>query len=650
MNLSIIIVNYNVKYFLEQCLNSVLKAIQEIDSEIFVIDNASVDGSVEMLKKQFPTVNLIQNSNNLGFSKANNQAISKAKGEYILLLNPDTIVEEDCFHKLLSFMTKNKKAGAIGVKMLNGEGKYLPESKRGFPSPSVAFYKFSGLSKLFPKSKVFGKYHLSFLDSNEIHEVDVLAGAFMFIRKSVLEIIGPLDEDFFMYGEDIDLSYRIQKAGFQNYYYPLTTIIHYKGESSKKNSLNYVFMFYKAMQIFAKKHFTKQKAYWFSILINLAIVFSATIAALKRFAKRIALPFIDGLNIFAIAFIVQSVWANFIIYPDGGNFPTIFLSVIIPIYTFIWLGCMFIAGAYDKPIRLKKSGYGLFIGTLIILLIYALIPESYRFSRAIILISALLNFIFISISRILMNFFKLIELDKFNNIRILIIGNLSEYNRLNKFYKRIKKTTIEGYVYSESLQNKGQFYLGKPEDLNDLINLHKIDELIFCSANFSTQEIISLMCLINQNTLKLRIAPSESQIIIGSNSITSIEDVFSYELNSINHPSNKRLKRLLDLLIAFSFIFIFPFAILRIKEPIGFIRNIFQVIIAKKTWVGYRILNEDENLPKIKSAVLYPSDLLQIMDLEIEEIRKSNLQYAKEYHPSTDISIIFKSFNYLGRK
>lgn len=650
MNLSIIIVNYNVKYFLEQCLNSVLKAIQEIDSEIFVIDNASVDGSVEMLKKQFPTVNLIQNLNNLGFSKANNQAISKAKGEYILLLNPDTIVEEDCFHKLLSFMTKNKKAGAIGVKMLNGEGKYLPESKRGFPSPSVAFYKFSGLSKLFPKSKVFGKYHLSFLDSNEIHEVDVLAGAFMFIRKSVLDIIGQLDEDFFMYGEDIDLSYRIQKAGFQNYYYPLTTIIHYKGESSKKNSLNYVFMFYKAMQIFAKKHFTKQKAYWFSILINLAIVFSATIAALKRFAKRIALPFIDGLNIFAIAFIVQSVWANFIIYPDGGNFPTIFLSVIIPIYTFIWLGCMFIAGAYDKPFRLKKSGYGLFIGTLIILLIYALIPESYRFSRAIILISALLNFIIVSISRILMNFFKLIELDKFNNIRILIIGNLSEYNRLNKFYKRIKKTTIEGYVYSESLQNKGQFYLGKPEDLNDLINLHKIDELIFCSANFSTQEIISLMCHINQNTLKLRIAPSESQIIIGSNSITSIEDVFSYELNSINHPSNKRLKRLLDLLIAFSFIFIFPFAILRIKEPIGFIRNIFQVIIAKKTWVGYRILNEDENLPKIKSAVLYPSDLLQIMDLEIAEIRESNLQYAKEYHPSTDISIIFKSFNYLGRK
>lgn len=650
MNLSIIIVNYNVKYFLEQCLNSVLKAIQDIDSEIFVIDNASVDGSVEMLKQQFPDVNLIQNSENLGFSKANNQAISKAKGEYILLLNPDTIVEEDCFYKLLSFMSKNKNAGAIGVKMLNGEGKYLPESKRGFPSPSVAFYKFSGLARLFPKSKVFGQYYLSFLDYNEINEVDVLAGAFMFIRKSALEITGPLDEDFFMYGEDIDLSYRIQKAGFQNFYYPLTTIIHYKGESSKKNSLNYVFMFYKAMQIFAKKHFTKQKAYYFSILINLAIVFSATIAALKRFSKTIALPVIDGVNIFAIAFIVQSVWAKFIIYPDGGHFPAIFLSLIIPIYTSIWLGCMFIIGAYDKPLKLKKSGYGLFIGTLIILIIYALIPESYRFSRAIILISALFNFIFISISRILMNLFKLIDLDKFNNTRIIIIGDNTEYERLNRFYKRIKKTKIEGYVYSESFKKNDQFYLGKPEDLKDLINLHKIDELIFCSANFSTQEIISLMCLINQNTLKLRIAPSESKIIIGSNSITSIEDVFTYELNSINHPSNKRLKRLLDLLIAFSFILIFPLAVFKIKEPIGFIRNIFQVIIAKKTWVGYRILSEDENLPQIKSAVLYPADLSQIMDLEIAEIRESNLQYAKEYHLSTDISIIFNSFNQLGRK
>ena len=224
--LSVVIVNYNVAYFLEQCLHSVYEAAKGIPVEIFVVDNHSVDKSLEMLRNNFPEVKVIANEENVGFAKANNQAIRIATGEYILLLNPDTIVQADTFVKTLDFMDKTPDAGALGVKMIDGQGHYLPESKRGLPLPSVAFYKIFGLSKILRKSKRFGRYHLTYLDPDEIHEVDVLPGAFMLMRKSVLDQIGLLDETFFMYGEDIDLSYRVTLGGYKNYYFPLTRIIH----------------------------------------------------------------------------------------------------------------------------------------------------------------------------------------------------------------------------------------------------------------------------------------------------------------------------------------------------------------------------------------------------------------------------------------
>jgi len=219
------------------------------------VDNNSVDGSEEMVKEKFPGVCFIANKENVGFARANNQAISRSTGEFILLLNPDTVVEEDTFIKCIRFMDEHPEAGAMGVKMLDGKGNFLPESKRSFPTPTVAFYKAFGLSRLFPRSKTFARYHLGHFSENETHEVEVLSGAFMFIRKSAIDKAGLLDENFFMYGEDIDLSYRITQGGYKNYYFAESNIIHYKGESTKKSSVNYVFVFYRAMIIFAKKHF-----------------------------------------------------------------------------------------------------------------------------------------------------------------------------------------------------------------------------------------------------------------------------------------------------------------------------------------------------------------------------------------------------------
>jgi len=269
---------------LEQCLLSVIKALKNIDGEIIVIDNNSGDNSFSFFQNRFPEVNFIWNDMNTGFARANNQGLKIAKGEIILFLNPDTIVPEDCFEKCIEFIDKNNCA--LGIKMLDGAGNFLKESKRAFPSPLTSFYKLAGFSRLFQHSKTFAKYHLGNLSENENHEVDVLAGAFMMIPKNILDKTGGFDEDFFMYGEDIDLSFRIQKAGFTNYYFAGSSIIHFKGESTKKGSLNYVKMFYKAMSVFVKKHYGGTRSGLFSFFINAAIFFRASFSAVLRLLKR----------------------------------------------------------------------------------------------------------------------------------------------------------------------------------------------------------------------------------------------------------------------------------------------------------------------------------------------------------------------------
>ncbi len=254
MTLSIIIVNYNVKLLLESCLNSVAAATKNQDTEVIIVDNASSDNSIGYLQPKFPQYHFISNPVNTGFAKANNQGLEIAKGDFILFLNPDTTIPADCIEKCLDFMNSQPASGALGVKMVNGEGQFLKESKRGFPSPMVSFWKLSGLTGMFPRSPIFSKYYLGNLDENVNHEVDVLSGAFMLVRKETLQKTGGFDERFFMYAEDIDLSYRIKLAGYKNYYFAGTTIVHYKGASTKKDVV-YVRQFYKAMSQFVKKYY-----------------------------------------------------------------------------------------------------------------------------------------------------------------------------------------------------------------------------------------------------------------------------------------------------------------------------------------------------------------------------------------------------------
>ncbi|MCM1108032.1 MAG: glycosyltransferase family 2 protein [Clostridium sp.] len=275
MKLSIVIVNYNVKYYLEQCLYSVRRAMEGVDCEVWMVDNASTDGSVAYIRERFPEVKCISNMENAGFSRANNQAIRCSQGEYVLLLNPDTILGEHTLHECLNFMDAHPEAGGCGVGMLKADGGFAWESRRGLPTPFTSFCKMSGLCALFPRSRVFGKYYMRYLDYREVNRIEVISGAFMMMRRKALDEVGMLDEDFFMYGEDIDMSYRLMKGGYTNYYVP-TRILHYKGESTVKNSFRYVHVFYRSMVIFFDKHF-RHRYCLLAMLIRVVVILRAAL-------------------------------------------------------------------------------------------------------------------------------------------------------------------------------------------------------------------------------------------------------------------------------------------------------------------------------------------------------------------------------------
>ena len=652
MKLSIVIVNYNVKFFLEQCLRSVHKAIQGIDAEVFVVDNASVDGSQEMLRKHFPWIIQIDSKENLGFSRGNNLALRKAKGEYILLLNPDTVVEESTFRKCIEFSEMHPDLGALGVKMIDGRGKFLPESKRGLPTPWVSFYKMSGLSKLFPKSKKFARYHLGHLSADQTHEIDVLAGAYMWMSKKALDKSGLLDEDFFMYGEDIDLSYRIQLAGFKNYYLSETSIIHYKGESTKKGSLNYVYVFYNAMAIFARKHFNGNYAKLFNFTINIAIFLRASLSIFKRLLRTIILPLSESILLFICLWLIKDYWEHNHRFIQGGTYPPELVTLAFPLYISSWLLGLILSGAYKSPTKLFNIIKGLIWGSLIILVGYSLVSEEYRFSRAIILLGSSAALIIIPFWRFLLDkIFKTNLLSSNSKSKkIAIVGELNEANRVNDLLKS-SQTGIEwlGYI-SPVKDNNGtnEKYIGELDQIMELVTVFKIDEIIFCSKDISSEKIFSLMSNLSKLKVDIKIAPTQADFIIGSNSIDSQGSWYSISINGLNKKSQRRAKRLLDVVLSLMLFISLPLNVWWVKNKIGFIKNIMAVLRSSKTWISYDTSVDVRVLPKLKRGVLKTTTNLSQGLNDTKTIQQLNLVYAKEYHQLNDFKFILENYSKLG--
>ncbi len=634
---------------MEQCLHSVFNASKNLRVEVFVVDNNSVDGSVPFIKQKFPQVKLIENKINTGFSVANNQAIREATGKYILLLNPDTVVQEDTFDKTVAFMEAHSDAGGLGIKMFDGKGNFLPESKRGLPTPAVAFYKIFGLAKLFPKSKKFGQYHLTYLDRDKNHQIDVLSGAFMLMRKETLDKVGLLDETFFMYGEDIDLSYRITQGGYKNYYFADSSIIHYKGESTKKSSVNYVIVFYKAMAIFAKKHFTSNNARLFDFLIHLAIFLRAGLAIGARFIKQAFFPAIDLALILVGLYFIKDIYESEFKFTEG-YYSDKLTDFAFPAYTLIWMFFSFLSGGYDKPFRFLKMLRGVLVGTGFILIIYSLLPEDYRFSRALILLGTAYAVLVYLITRVIYNAagikqfkFKTEEKSK----RIVIIGSEDEFDRV---FGLLKETRINagfvGFVSNNDNGVKHSYYIGNFNQINEIVDVHAINEIIFCAKNVSSQSIIDKMLTLVTKGVDFKIAPPESLSIIGSNSIDTAGDLYVIDINNVGKPENKRKKRLLDLLVSSFLLLVSPLFIWIQKNKINFIANIFKVLLGIHSWVGYGKAPR-KDLPELKPSVLTPANA-QVNQLNDEKINLLFLSYSKDYSVEKDLKIIWACLRLLG--
>lgn len=646
MDLTLVIVNYNVRYFLEQCLRSVQKAMGNLQVEVYVVDNNSVDGSVEMVKQEFPWVKLIANQENLGFSKANNQAMRLATGRYVLLLNPDTVLQEDSLVKPVSFMDSHPQAGALGVKMIDGQGNFLRESKRGLPTPLVAFYKISGLSSLFPTSERFARYHLGHLPENQINEVDILAGAYMLMRKEALDKVGLLDEDYFMYGEDVDLSYRIQKGGYKNYYFPETSILHYKGESTKKGSLNYVYVFYNAMAIFAGKHFSSGNAAMYNFLIKLAIWFRASLAVVKRFANSAALPLLDAVTLFGGMVFLKTYWERNHRFINGGEYPWEYTFVVIPVFIAFWLIGTLFSGGYDKPLRSGSVFKGIAGSTLAILAIYALLPESLRSSRALILLGATWAFGSMTLLRYLLVKLKP-KLGASNQLakRLGIVGRTEEAERVENLLGKAGNFGFIGYINPSEEVQKHAKNLGSLQQLDEIIQIYQLDEIIFCAGNLSATEILDQLPKLGKQ-VDLKIAPPESSFVIGSHNVNSQGELYTVSLDALSSPAARRSKRTFDVVSSLVIALFSPILWPLQKTGNHFWSNLAQVFLGKAHWVGLAPVGKEPK--KFLPAVITPSDRWENLDTETQE--RLNMLYAKSFRWEDDLGLLVHNWRKLGKK
>ena len=639
MILSVIIVNYNVKYFLEQCLESVFMSDCTLegaagsegyfDLEVFVVDNASVDGSVEMVRQKFPQVHLIANSDNPGFATANNQALRICKGDIMLLLNPDTVVERDTLRKCVDFYLTHPDCGGLTVKMINGEGKFLKESKRGFPTPAASFFKISGLIRLFPHHPRIAAYYMGHLSDNETNPIDILPGAFLMISREALDKTGLLDETYFMYGEDIDFSWRIKLAGFENYYFPETRIIHYKGECTKHGSMNYVYTFYNAMSIFVNHYFTGSGARFFNGLLHLAIWGRAVLAWIKRIGQAVALPLADFALAFGgflgIKYFWASTWASNIDY-----YPPQYTWLVIPLYILILMLCSWLNGGYDKPVRLTRIVKGMAIGTATLLVFYSLLDESMRYSRALLLLGCAWTLLSALAIRGLLSLCKVrgYDLRPQRCKSCIIVGGEEEALRVQQLYQSL------GNVRSELLHDAHP----SPAKLADAIHCYKADEILFCSKDTPIEQIIDTMTQLcrhfGSRAVDYKIVPSDSDFIIGSNSIHSAEDLYAEELRTIATPMNRRNKRLFDFFSALLLLLFSPLLLWFQASKRHYYPRCWRVLTGRNTWVG-----TDSH------AYFGPEDAIpgRSEHLSEEVKRRLRLRYLRNYRITTDIHILYKN-------
>ena len=556
MQISVIIVSYNVKEFLQQCILSLKTALDGIAHEVIVVDNDSVDGSVNIIRHKFPEVILIDNHTNGGFAVACNQGLAIARGELVLLLNPDTMIQEDTIRIMIDFFKAHPEAGAAGCKILNADGTLQLACRRTFPTPAVALPKMLGLSRLFPGVKAFSRYNLTYLDPDQMTEVDAVSGSFLMFRKVVYDQVGGLDESYFLYGEDLDYCYRIKKGGWKIYYEPATKIIHYKGESTKLAAFDNFIAFYRAMDIFAGKHFGKSYSFITDIIFKFGIVFRGIISLFAKIFRRRIVMFVDG-----IALSVAILLAHQLQPRPLPNYSSL-LSMLI-FYLCLWLGTGYSIGLYDRRELSYSRAVVASVLSFIASLIFNLAFKNFIYSPNMLLWSFIIATIFLPGWRVGLLFLqrrRIIQpassLSKaLLSRRTIIAGAGKEGERI----ARKLKTHIEhgfeilGFVDKKYVNEDvvGFPFLGLIDDLSEIIRINRATEIIFTTDRFNNDDILGIVDNIKRYRTNIKIVPRHLDYILGKSSVENIEDIPLLEVDyNLFHLGNRVIKRVFDLLTA----------------------------------------------------------------------------------------------------
>ncbi|HRI00509.1 MAG TPA: glycosyltransferase [Saprospiraceae bacterium] len=627
MKLSIIIVNYNVRYFLELCLQSVYRACKDIESEVIVVDNNSSDHSEEAIASLFPQVKWIANKSNTGFAKANNIGIKQAQGKYILLLNPDTIVPENGFEECIRIMEQKPKIGALGIRMIDGSGTLLPESKRGFPSVWVAFCKFLGLAKLAPQSAAFNYYYMGHLPYDQSHEVEVLSGAFMMLREDLLQTLEGFDESYFMYGEDIDLSHRVRLAGYQNYYLADPPIIHFKGESTKKGNLNYTKTFHQAMMIFAKKYIAGSSKWMMIAFLQISIVIKAFFHFINTVLKTYGRILLDTIVVAASFYFIKGLWSEYY-FGTPFYYPSSVVRVLSVFYFVIYIFSFYLFGLYDKWVGIRNLILSALFGFAIQLALYALLPSSLRYSRMIILLNFSFVFLYLMLSRLSMSkffgFIKSISLKK----EPIFCGDENEFQTVQQ------QATLLGSKL-ESIRYKS---------LTEALKDPSKQQIIFGSKQESYYKLIQAMSQ-HAGRKYFRFLSLDQQQLVGSDSKDEAGEIQTLLLTDhLSQDYYQRQKRVFDILFALLLLVLFPLLIFLQQNKIRFISNIISVLRSKKTWVGY--LCQVENTRPCKSSVLNENHYLVNYNFQLQ--KDFIHHYSKHYSVFMDMEICLRCLDQLS--
>lgn len=664
MDLSIIIVNYNVKEFLQNLIYSIEKASSDLNIEIIVVDNASSDGSVELIEEKFPSIKLIANEKNLGFSAANNAGLKIAKGKFLLLLNPDTLVQEDTFKNLIEFFQKSPDAGLVGCKILNPDGTLQLACRRGFPGPWTSFCKVTGLSTLFPNSKLFARYNLTYLDENQTYEVDAISGSFMMFTREVYEKVGGLDEQFFMYGEDLDICYRVQKAGYKNYYVHSTQIIHYKGESTKRSGLDETKIFYNAMHLFVKKHLAS--SFLVEIILRIAIFFRELIAFAgkrKLILISVILDFLFfNITLFAAAHLYSlfKLWQGF----NPSAFPIIYT---IPALVHI-LSAAF-SGVYNREnLSVSRNLISIIISFFIVSSLTFFFKD-YAYSRAVILLTYLFLFISLSGWRI---FFKLIfklglSGNDITKTKALIIGtgnasiNIAKKikNQINGYNNVIGFIGLSAKDFGKEIE--GIPVVGSLENIRKVIAEKKINQIIFSSEELSYQQMMSIVSNCQKDNVEFKLAGNNLDFLVGKSSVSLLDDIPLFDLNyNITILSHRIIKKFFDLSISLTvLILVYPFLFLvriigKEASPLtNFLLQFHKIIFNGISIIGPKDPMNYENTFSEKNIFLGEKGLTGLWFTESsagKEVEKLDIYYAKNQNIWLDIDILTKTFIILKNK